>query len=78
MAILPDVPKRENAKVGSALIQTRALESDQHLGTLIVDRFTQLLYTTDPDEKLRIKRYLDRGLELTGAIEKVMEEERNM
>lgn len=48
------------------------------VGRLIVDRFTQLLYTTDPDEKLRIKRHLDTGLELTCAIEKVMEEERNL
>jgi 2'-5' RNA ligase len=32
--------KRENAKVGSALIRTKALESDQHLGTLVVDGFT--------------------------------------
>ena len=39
--------KRENAKVGSALIQTRALESDQLLGTLIVDRFT--LFQSDLD-----------------------------
>ena len=39
--------KRENAKVGSALIQTRALESDQHLGALIVDRFT--LFQSDLD-----------------------------
>ena len=39
--------KRENAKVGSALIQTRALESDQHLGTLIVDGFT--LFQSDLD-----------------------------
>ncbi len=39
--------KRENAEVGSALIQTRALESDQHLGTLIVDRFT--LFQSDLD-----------------------------
>ena len=39
--------KRENAKVGSALIQMRALESDQHLGTLIVDRFT--LFQSDLD-----------------------------
>ena len=39
--------KRENAKVGLALIQTRVLESDQHLGTLIVDRFT--LFQSDLD-----------------------------
>ena len=39
--------KRENAKVGSAFIQTRALKSDQHLGALIVDRFT--LFQSDLD-----------------------------
>jgi 2'-5' RNA ligase len=39
--------KRENAKVGSALIQTRALESDQLLGTLMADRFT--LFQSDLD-----------------------------
>ena len=39
--------KRENAKVGSALIHTRALESDQPLGTLNVDGFT--LFQSDLD-----------------------------
>ncbi len=39
--------KRENAKVGSAFIQTRALECAQHLGTVIVDRFT--LFQSDLD-----------------------------
>jgi 2'-5' RNA ligase len=39
--------KRENAKVGSALIRTKALESDQHLGTLVVDGFT--LFQSDLD-----------------------------
>ena len=39
--------KRENVKVGSALIQTGALESDQHLGTVVVDRFT--LFQSDLD-----------------------------
>ncbi len=39
--------KRENATVGSALIQTGALESDQHLGTVVVDRFT--LFQSDLD-----------------------------
>lgn len=39
--------KRENAKVGSTLIQTRALESDQHLGTLNVDGLT--LFQSDLD-----------------------------
>ncbi len=39
--------KRENAKFGSALMQTRVLESGQHLGTLIVDRFS--LFQSDLD-----------------------------
>ena len=32
--------KRENATVGSALLESGALESDQHLGMLTIDRFT--------------------------------------
>ncbi len=32
--------KRENATVGSALLKSGALESDQHLGMLTIDRFT--------------------------------------
>jgi conjugal transfer ATP-binding protein TraC len=44
---------------------------------LIVDRFTQLLYTTDPEEKVAIQKYLDKGLSLTRAIESVIESERN-
>jgi conjugal transfer ATP-binding protein TraC len=43
---------------------------------LIVDRFTQLLYTSKADEFAAIKRYMDRGLSVVEAIEKVMEEER--
>jgi 2'-5' RNA ligase len=39
--------KRENAKVGSVLRQTRALESDQQLGTLNVNGFT--LFQSDLD-----------------------------
>jgi RNA 2',3'-cyclic 3'-phosphodiesterase len=39
--------KRENAKVGSALVQTGALEIDQNLGTLTIDRFT--LFQSDLD-----------------------------
>lgn len=39
--------KRENAKVGSALLQTGVLESDQHLGTLNIDRCT--LFQSDLD-----------------------------
>jgi 2'-5' RNA ligase len=32
--------KRENATVGSALLENQVLEKDQHLGTLTIDRFT--------------------------------------
>ena len=39
--------KRENAQVGSALIQTKALESKSNLGAVIVDRFT--LFQSDLD-----------------------------
>lgn len=46
------------------------------VGRLIVDRFTQLLYTTDADEKAHIKRHLDKGLKLTEAIENVIRDER--
>ena len=46
------------------------------VGRLIVDRFTQLLYTTKPDEYGRLKEYVTRGLSISDAIMKVMEEER--
>lgn len=39
--------KRENATVGLAIKQNGILESDQHLGTVIVDRFT--LFQSDLD-----------------------------
>ncbi len=37
--------KRDNASVGSALLEKGALESDHHLGTLTVDRF--VLFQSD-------------------------------
>ncbi len=37
--------KRDNASVGSALLERGALESDHHLGTLTVDRF--VLFQSD-------------------------------
>jgi conjugal transfer ATP-binding protein TraC len=46
------------------------------VGRLIVDRFTQLLYTSKADEYTAIKKYLDKGLPIDKAIEKVLEEER--
>jgi len=39
--------KRENAKVGSALMESGVLESDQYIGTLTIDRFT--LFQSDLD-----------------------------
>ncbi len=39
---------------------------------LIVDRFTQLLYTTDPDEKVAIQRFTDKGMSINRAIEEVI------
>ena len=39
--------KRENAKIGSALMESGVLESDQYLGTLTIDRFT--LFQSDLD-----------------------------
>ncbi len=46
------------------------------VGRLIVDRFTQLLYTSKADEYTAIKKYLDKGLSIDRAIENVLEEER--
>lgn len=46
------------------------------VGRLIVDRFTQLLYTSRAEEYTAIKKYLDQGLCVSDAIKKVMEEER--
>ena len=40
--------KRENARVGSAFMQTRILESKPNLGTLTVDRFTLVRSDLDP------------------------------
>ncbi|HDM08765.1 MAG TPA: hypothetical protein ENF97_01410 [Candidatus Omnitrophica bacterium] len=45
------------------------------IGRLIVDRFTQLLYTTLPEEYSKIKSYMADGLSLTDAINKIVEEE---
>ena len=39
--------KRENAKIGSALMESGVLESDQYLGTLTIDRFT--IFQSDLD-----------------------------
>ena len=46
------------------------------VGRLIVDRFTQLLYTSKADEYTAIKKYLDQGDIIEVAIAKVIEDER--
>ena len=45
------------------------------IGRLIVDRFTQLLYTTKPDEFMAIKRYKDMGMTMNEAIHRVIADE---
>lgn len=45
------------------------------VGRLIVDRFTQLLYTTKPEEYTAVKKHLDEGCDINMAIQNVMEEE---
>lgn len=48
------------------------------VGKLIVDRFTQLLYSSKADEYTKIKSYIDRGYDVIKAIEAVMAEEENL
>jgi len=46
------------------------------IGRLIVDRFTQLLYTTDSTEWAAIEKYIGKGMKLTDAIDAVIADER--
>ncbi len=45
------------------------------VGRLVVDRFTQLLYTTKADEYSEIKRNMERGMSLSDAINEVLKSE---
>lgn len=45
------------------------------IGRLVVDRFTQLLYTTKADEFVKIKEYKNQGLSLKDAINRTILEE---
>lgn len=45
------------------------------VGRLVLDRFSQLLYTTRPDEYGRLNEYINNGLSISEAILKVMGEE---
>lgn len=47
------------------------------VGRFIVDRFTQLLYSTKPDDYNKIKSYMERGYTVIEAIEKILAEEEN-
>ena len=43
------------------------------IGRLVVDRFTQLVYTTNPVEYARVEEYQKQGLSLVEAIEKCLD-----
>jgi conjugal transfer ATP-binding protein TraC len=43
------------------------------IGRLVVDRFTQLVYTTNPAEYARVEQYRKQGLTLVEAIEQCLE-----
>jgi conjugal transfer ATP-binding protein TraC len=47
------------------------------IGRLVFDRFSQLLYTTKPDEFGRVNEYLKKGFSISDAVLKVMEEEKS-
>lgn len=48
------------------------------IGRLVVDRFTQLLYTTKADEFVKIKEYKNQGMSLKDAINRaILEETKN-
>jgi conjugal transfer ATP-binding protein TraC len=44
------------------------------VGRLILDRYSQLLYTTDPKEFTKIRNLLDLGVELSAALEQLSDE----
>ena len=44
------------------------------IGRLILDPFSQLLYTTDANEFTKIRNLQEEGLELAQALEKLSEE----
>ncbi len=46
------------------------------IGRLVVDRFTQLLYSTRAEEFMKIKQYRESGMTLKDAINRIVEEER--
>ncbi len=45
------------------------------IGRLMVDRFTQLLYSTDPQDKLALRRRIEQGLDLEAAIDDLIRAE---
>ncbi len=48
------------------------------IGRLMVDRFTQLLYSTDPHEKQALKTRLDAGMQLEEAIDDIITAEKKL
>lgn len=47
------------------------------VGRFVVDRFTQLLYSTKPDDYNRVKAYMNKGYNVVQAVEAVLAEEEN-
>lgn len=47
------------------------------VGRLVVDRFTQLLYTTKAEEVVKIQGYVKAGMSIPEAINKIIDEEGN-
>lgn len=48
------------------------------IGRLTVDRYSQLMFTTDPDEKAALTRRLDSGMGLDDAIDDIINSEKQM
>jgi conjugal transfer ATP-binding protein TraC len=46
----------------------------QGIGRFIVDPFTALLYSTHPQDQVDVQKYVSQGMEVTDAINAVLEE----
>lgn len=65
----------KRGKYSEIFVYTR---SGGGIGRLYVDRFTQLLYTTDPNEKTAIQQRIARGMAVEQAILDVIRSEQGM
>jgi len=71
LELLP-VISTQKGKYSEFIIQS---ETGFVVSRLVLDRFSQLLYTTDVSEINKIKKYQDQGLSLVEAIYQVIKEE---